>query len=95
MWSWTSRASPARRAGAETAYAGAVCDDVAGRLIRQALVEEGVDVSLLRIEPGPTAYCVIETQAGERTFVGANLGVSIIAPLPADQEWSPLERTPR
>lgn len=74
----------ARRAGAETAYAGAVCDDVAGRLIRQALVEEGVDVSLLRIEPGPTAYCVIETQAGERTFVGANLGVSIIAPLPAD-----------
>ncbi len=74
----------ARRAGAKTAYAGAVCDDDAGRLIRQALVEEGVDVSLLRTESGQTAYCVIETQEGERIFVGANLGVSIIAPSRAD-----------
>ena len=70
----------ARRAGAETAYAGAVCEDEAGRLIRRALIEEGVDVSLLRMEPGQTAYCVIETQDGDRVFVGANLGVSIIAP---------------
>ncbi|WP_337181591.1 PfkB family carbohydrate kinase [Shinella sp.] len=74
----------ARRAGAETAYAGAVCDDDAGRLIRAALAEEGVDVSSLRIEPGQTAYCVIETQDGDRVFVGANLGPSIIAPSPAD-----------
>jgi len=74
----------ARRAGAETAYAGAVCDDDAGRLIRRALVEEGVDVSSLRMEPGTTAYCVIETPDGDRLFVGANLGVSIIAPSRAD-----------
>lgn len=74
----------ARRAGAETAYAGAVCDDDAGRLIRQALVEEGIDVSSLRTEPGTTAYCVIETPDGDRLFVGANLGVSIIAPSRAD-----------
>ena len=74
----------ARRAGAETAYAGAVCDDDAGRLIRSALVEEGVDVSMLRMEPGQTAYCVIETQEGERVFVGANLGPSIIAPSVGD-----------
>lgn len=74
----------ARRAGAETAYAGAVCDDDAGRLIRQALVEEGVDVSSLRTESGQTAYCVIETRDGDRVFVGANLGVSIIAPSKAD-----------
>jgi fructoselysine 6-kinase len=70
----------ARRAGAETAYAGAVCDDDAGRLIRQALIEEGVDISSLRSESGQTAYCLIETQNGDRMFVGANLGVSIIAP---------------
>jgi len=70
----------ARRAGADTAYAGAVCDDDAGRLIRRALIEEGVDVSSLRVERGQTAYCVIETQHGDRVFVGANLGVSIIAP---------------
>lgn len=74
----------ARRAGADTAYAGAVCDDDAGRLIRRALVEEGVDVSSLRMEPGQTAYCVIETRDGDRVFVGANLGVSIIAPSRAD-----------
>lgn len=74
----------ARRAGAETAYAGAVCNDDAGRLIRQALIEEGVDVSLLRTGSGNTAYCVIETQDGDRVFVGANLGVSIIAPSARD-----------
>lgn len=74
----------ARRAGAETAYAGAVCDDAAGRLIRQALIEEGVDVSSLRIESGQTAYCLIETQHGDRMFVGANLGASIIAPSASD-----------
>ncbi|CAN7639036.1 PfkB family carbohydrate kinase [Brucella pseudogrignonensis] len=74
----------ARRAGAETAYTGAVCDDEAGHLIRLSLTEEGVDVSSLRVEPGQTAYCVIETQDGDRMFVGANLGVSIIAPTQAD-----------
>ena len=74
----------ARRAGAETAYAGAVCDDAAGRLIRQSLIDEGVDVSLLRMEQGQTAYCVIENQDGDRVFVGANLSVSIIAPRATD-----------
>jgi fructoselysine 6-kinase len=74
----------AHRAGAETAYAGAVCEDEAGRLIRSALIAEGVDVMSLRIKPGQTAYCVIETHDGDRMFVGANLGVSIIAPTPAD-----------
>lgn len=70
----------ARRAGAITAYAGAVCDDSAGRLIRDALVAEGVDTRLLRTEAGQTAYCVIDRQDGDRVFVGANLGVSIIRP---------------
>ncbi len=74
----------ARRAGADAAYAGAVSDDAAGDLIRQALIDEGVDVSLLRRIPGATAYCVIELRAGDRTFVGANLGVSIIAPSAGD-----------
>jgi len=77
----------ARRFGAETAYAGAVSDDAAGRAIRDALAAEGVETSLLRFLPGQTAYCVIATEAGERVFVGANLGVSIIAPSPADLAW--------
>lgn len=74
----------ARRAGAETAYIGAVCDDDAGRLIKQSLSAEGVDISSIRTEPGQTAYCMIETDHGERIFVGANLGPSIIAPSAAD-----------
>lgn len=77
----------ARRFGAHTAYAGAVSDDAAGRAIRDALVAEDVDTSLLRFMPGQTAYCVIATHAGERVFEGANLGVSIIAPSGADLAW--------
>lgn len=77
----------ASRFGARTAYAGAVCDDPAGRAIRDALLAEGVDISLLRILPGQTAYCVIATEGGERSFVGANLGVSIIGPSHADLAW--------
>ncbi len=74
----------ARRAGARAAYAGAVSDDAAGRAIRDALVSEGVDISRLRFVSGDTAYCVIELKDGERIFVGANLGVSIVAPESAD-----------
>lgn len=74
----------ARRFGAETAYAGAVADDPAGRTIRRSLIDLGVDVSLLRVLPGRTAFCVISNQQGERVFLGANLGVSIIAPAPED-----------
>lgn len=77
----------ARRFGAETAYAGAVSDDAAGRVIRDAFLAEGVETSLLRFLPGQTAYCVIATEGGERVFVGANLGVSIVAPSPADLTW--------
>ena len=78
----------ARRAGARSAYAGAVADDAAGRAIRDALAREGVDVSRLRFLPGATAYCVIELQDGDRVFAGANLGVSIIAPETADLEFA-------
>lgn len=77
----------ARRFGAHAAYAGAVSDDAAGRAIRDALVAEGVETSLLRFVPGQTAYCVIATHAGERVFEGANLGVSIIAPSHSDIAW--------
>ena len=77
----------ARRFGAHAAYAGGVSDDAAGRAIRDAFVAEGVETSLLRFLPGQTAYCVIATEDGERVFVGANLGVSIIAPSPEDLAW--------
>lgn len=74
----------AQRFGARSGYGGAVADDPAGRLIRRALVAEEVDISRLRIVPGRTAYCVIDTRDGEREFVCADLGVSIVAPGQAD-----------
>lgn len=74
----------AHRFGAETCYAGAVSDDAAGRLIRSALGREGVDISHLRNLPGNTAFCVIGTEEGERVFLGADLGVSIIGPTAED-----------
>lgn len=74
----------ARRFGAETHYAGAVSDDAAGRLIRQALDSEGVGTGHLRTLAGNTAFCVIGTEEGERVFLGADLGVSIIAPSAED-----------
>lgn len=77
----------ARRFGAVTAYAGAVADDPAGRAIRDALRAEGVETGLLRFLPGETAWCMIATEDGERRFVGANLGVSLIAPSAADLDW--------
>ncbi len=70
----------ARRSGASSAYIGAVADDPAGRHIRAALIAEDVDIARLRILPGRTAFCVIGTKDGEREFLRADLGVSIIEP---------------
>ncbi|TPW28948.1 PfkB family carbohydrate kinase [Pararhizobium mangrovi] len=74
----------ARRFGCDSAYAGAVADDPAGTLIVRSLEEERVEIASLRREAGHTAFCVIKTIDGERTFVGADLGVSIVAPTPYD-----------
>ena len=74
----------AQRFGATAGYTGAVADDPAGRHIRDALVAEGVDVSGLRVLPGRTAFCVIGSRDGDREFLRADLGVSIIEPLASD-----------
>lgn len=76
----------ARRAGANAAFIGAMSDDPAGRHMRASLDAEGVDISHLRSVPGRTAFCVIGNSAGEREFLRADLGVSIIAPEPKDIE---------
>lgn len=73
-----------RRHGCTAAYVGAVSDDPAGRHIRGALAAEGVDLGNLRVVPGRTAFCVIGNRDGEREFLRADLGVSIIEPLPVD-----------
>ncbi|EAR51258.1 hypothetical protein OG2516_17555 [Oceanicola granulosus HTCC2516] len=68
------------RFGARAAYCGAVGDDPAGRHVRDSLRDAGVETTRLRMGGGPTAFCLIGHEEGDRVFLGADLGVSIIAP---------------
>src|SRR5205085_3040223 len=77
----------AHRAGAQTAYIGAVGTDSAGRLILQALQAEGVDVSHVRVIDGLTAYADVVLVDGDRQFVGAFEGVSQFEPSAADMAF--------
>jgi fructoselysine 6-kinase len=66
----------ARRLGARAAYLGALGNDAAGRVVRDALVNEGVDVSLVRTIEGPNARATVRILDGNRHFVGGDAGVS-------------------
>ena len=66
----------ARRAGAHAAYLGAIGTDRAASIVFDAVVDEDVDVSHLRVVAGPNAYCTIEVVDGERIFGAADIGVS-------------------
>jgi fructoselysine 6-kinase len=74
----------ARRAGAQTAYVGAVGKDTAGNVIADALQQEGVDISHLRRCDGPTAWCMIGHRDGDRVFESYDLGVSLFSPSASD-----------
>lgn len=65
----------ARRAGAEAGYIGRVGSDRAGRLVLEALRQEGVDVSRVRVADGPNAYAEVDVVDGERVFVRSDKGV--------------------
>jgi fructoselysine 6-kinase len=65
----------ARRAGALAGYLGCIGDDAAGRLVHDALVVEGVDVSRLRIRKGANARALIVYEDGDRRFLGSRPGV--------------------
>jgi sugar/nucleoside kinase (ribokinase family) len=66
----------ARRAGAASAYLGAVGTDAAGDLVRGSLVAEGVDTSLTRTEDGPNAFAIVRVVEGNRVFEAGEVGVS-------------------
>lgn len=68
----------AHRFGIETAYLGAVGDDVAGRHVQGALRAEGVRLDRLRVLPGPNAYAEVALVDGNREFVGGQAGVSAL-----------------
>ncbi len=65
----------ARRAGAFAGYLGCIGDDAAGRLVRDSVVAEGVDISRLRIRKGVNARALIAYQDSDRRFLGSRPGV--------------------
>jgi ribokinase len=71
-----NQAVAASRAGAATAFLGAVGDDPDGRALTAALQDAGVDVALLRVVDEPSGLAVIGVEAsGENSIVvapGAN-----------------------
>ncbi|MHB1930917.1 MAG: PfkB family carbohydrate kinase, partial [Acidimicrobiales bacterium] len=70
--------------GLSSGYVGTVGDDERGRLIRDVLEKEGVDVSGLRVADGPNAYCRVNVVAGERVFEAGDIGMSSHAFAPRD-----------
>lgn len=66
----------ARRVGGTASYIGAVGTDAAGDLVLSALEREGVDVSRVRVLPGPNAAATVQLVDGNREFVGGDVGVS-------------------
>jgi fructoselysine 6-kinase len=77
----------ARRFGAQSAYIGAIGNDRAGQLIRDALLAEGVDVTRLRRLDDATAYCLIGHRNADRIFLDFDLGVSMFTPSQEDLEF--------
>lgn len=66
-------------AGAEAGVIGRVGDDVAGRVLREALVERGVRGELAVDPEAPTGTMLVVREAGERSMVadrGANARLS-------------------
>ena len=66
----------ARRSGVQSAYLGAVGNDDAGIRLRDALAQEDVSTSRLRVLTGSTASCEVQLVNGDRDFVRGHLGVS-------------------
>lgn len=69
------------RLGAYSAYLGCVGDDEGGGLVRQALIEEGIDISRIRTRPGANARAFIGHVEGDRHFIRSDPGVR------ADYRW--------
>ena len=64
------------RFGLPSAYLGAVGDDVAGRHVLGAMRSEGIDITRVRIVPGPNAAGEVTLVDGNREFGEADPGVS-------------------
>ena len=77
----------AHRFGIESAYLGAVGDDVAGRHVLGAIRAEHIDSSRVRILPGPNAFAEVVLVDGNREFTGGAAGVSKFRLTQADLDY--------
>jgi len=63
------------RLGARSAYLGAVGDDIHGERLLASLAQESVDVSRCQTVKGNNAWACVESNNGDRRFLGSNPGV--------------------
>ncbi len=68
-------AAQARRMGCRSAYLGWMANDPYGRLVYQALIDEGVDISHSHVVEGKGAFCEITLEDGDRVFGDYSEGV--------------------
>ena len=61
-----------RRLGALSAYLGCIGTDLLGGMIRDGLVAEGIDISHLRVIPGPNSWTRIRHRGNDRFFDGSH-----------------------
>ncbi|WP_179381323.1 PfkB family carbohydrate kinase [Jannaschia marina] len=63
----------AKRLGVDAAYLGCVGDDALGRIVIDALEDEGVDTSRTRLTQTPTSWSRVRHSDGDRWFDGSHL----------------------
>lgn len=61
-----------KRLGAEASYLGCIGTDFLGDLIKNALRTEGIDMSHLRVIPGPNSWSRIRHRGQDRVFDGSH-----------------------
>lgn len=72
----------AARCGAQAEYLGALADDAAASVIRQALQRNGVSFAHCPVLPGTTTKeCLYDVENGERTFVSVVTGDTWAGPI--------------
>jgi fructoselysine 6-kinase len=64
-----------KRSGVDCSYIGLVGEDSHGILVKEALTQEGIDVSNVLVKPGKTAWTKVLLKGNDRHFIEEDLGV--------------------
>lgn len=74
-----------KRSGIDCSYVGQVGEDANGELVKEALIQEGIDVSEVRVIEGKTAWTKVLLEGNDRHFILEDLGVQHQFSLTEDQ----------